>query len=208
MQVAVFPLGPLETNCLVIYTDDEAVAVDPGGDPKAVLRMLGERKLRLGHILLTHLHFDHTFGVAPLAAATGATVLGPEGDRYMLADELGMGGTWGLPKVPRYEFSSLQPGDIPLLGTVCRVIATPGHTPGSLSFYFSELGAVFSGDTLFYRSIGRSDFPGGNHAVLCASIRDKLFTLPDATAVYSGHGPVTRIADEKRSNPFVGMFSL
>ncbi|MDR1945851.1 MAG: MBL fold metallo-hydrolase [Desulfovibrio sp.] len=206
MQVAVFPLGPLETNCFLIHTDGEAVAVDPGGDPAPVLRRLGDRKLRLTHILLTHLHFDHTFGVAPLAKATGAAVLGPEADRYMLAGEMGSGGTWGLPRVEHYDFSAIVPGDMDLLGTVCRVIATPGHTPGGLSFYFSNLGAVFSGDTLFYRSIGRSDFPGGNHAVLCASIREKLFKLPDDTMVYSGHGPVTTIGAEKRSNPFVGMF--
>jgi glyoxylase-like metal-dependent hydrolase (beta-lactamase superfamily II) len=206
MQVAVFPLGPLETNCYVVYTDDEAVVVDPGGDPGAVLRLLDSRKLRLTHILLTHLHFDHTFGVAPLASATGAVVLGPGDDRYMLDGELGKGGTWGLPEVPSYVFSPVQPGDLPLLGAVCRVIATPGHTPGGLSFYFSALGAVFSGDTLFYRSVGRTDFPGGSQAVLLASIRDKLFTLPDDTVVYSGHGPATRIGDEKRGNPFAGIF--
>ncbi|MDR3175872.1 MAG: MBL fold metallo-hydrolase [Desulfovibrio sp.] len=208
MQIASFPLGPLETNCFVIHNDSEAVAVDPGGPPASVLRYLDAHKLTLTHILLTHLHFDHTFGVAQLAAKTGAQILASEEDRYMLANEMGGGGVWGLPRVEKFDFQPLAPGEITLLGAVCKVIATPGHTPGGLSFYFPTLGAVFSGDTLFFRSIGRSDFPGGDFNVLCASIRDVLFRLPGSTAVYSGHGPATVISDEKRKNPFVGEFSL
>ncbi|MDR0827796.1 MAG: MBL fold metallo-hydrolase [Desulfovibrio sp.] len=207
MQIVDFPLGPLETNCYVIHTESEAVAVDPGGPPDSVLKYLDRKKLSLTHILLTHLHFDHTYGVAHLAANTGAAIFGPEADRFMLNTELG-GGGWGMPSVERFEYKTLDEGDISLLGTVCTVLTTPGHTPGGLSFYFPDLGAVFSGDTLFYRSIGRSDFPGGNHNTLCSSIRGKLFQLPDNTAVYSGHGPATVVIDEKRKNPFVGAFTL
>jgi glyoxylase-like metal-dependent hydrolase (beta-lactamase superfamily II) len=208
MQIVNFPLGPLETNCYVIHTENEATVVDPGGPPDAVLNYLDQKKLSLTHILLTHLHFDHTYGVAKLAAKTGGAIFGPEADRFMLNNELGGGGGWGMPSVERFEYKALDEGDISMLGTVCTGLATPGHTPGGLSFYFPDLGAVFSGDTLFYRSIGRSDFPGGNHNTLCSSIRSKLFQLPDNTAVYSGHGPATVIIDEKRQNPFVGAFSL
>jgi glyoxylase-like metal-dependent hydrolase (beta-lactamase superfamily II) len=206
MNVHVFTLGPLETNCCLIHTDSEAVAVDVGGDPKEVVAYLTAHKLSLTHILLTHLHFDHTYGVRDLAAATGAKTLGSDKDRYMLSNEMGRGGLWGLPTVPPYEFDNIGPGDLPLLGTVCRVLATPGHTPGGLSFYFESFDAVFAGDCLFYRSIGRSDFPGGDQAVLLQSIREQLYSLPGDTIVYPGHGLKTAIGDEKRNNPFVSDF--
>ena len=207
MQVADFPLGPLETNCYVIYTDTEAIVVDPGGPPDRVLDFLRQNKLALSHILLTHLHFDHTYGVSALVAATGARTLASEDDRYMLESEPGKGGVWGLPEVAPYTYEGLAEGDLPLLGSVCKVLATPGHTPGGLSFYFPELAAVFSGDALFYRSVGRTDFPRGDTAQLLSSIRNKLFTLPEETAVYPGHSEFTSVGDEKRNNPFAGDYS-
>lgn len=208
MQVADFPIGPLETNCYVIYKDGAAVAVDPGGPPEPVLRFLEGNGLTLTHILLTHLHFDHTMGVAALAGATDARVLGSRADNYMLTSDLGRGGVWGLPPNEPFTFEDLAPGDLPVLGGTCRVLATPGHSPGSLSFYFPELAAVFSGDALFYRSIGRTDFPGGSQAGLLESIRKLLFKLPDETVVYSGHGLASTIGDEKKNNPYVSDFSM
>lgn len=207
MNIAVFPLGPLDTNCFVVHSEIEALAVDPGGQPDEVLDFLRANSLTLTHILLSHLHFDHTYGVAELVRQTGAKVLGPEGDRSMLENEMGLGGLWGLPKVEPYEYSAQLPGPLQLLGTDCLVLSTPGHTPGGLSFYFPALKAVFSGDTLFYRSIGRSDFPGGSQHSLEESIRKELFSLPDDTRVYCGHGPQTTIGDERRNNPYVSDFS-
>lgn len=207
MKVEVFPLGPLETNCFLIHNGREAVAVDPGGSPAPVLDYLEKEGLTLTRILLTHLHFDHTYGVAELALASGATVLASGLDRYMLESELGRGGVWGLPLVEDYDFEDLKPGDITLLDSACSVLATPGHTPGGLSFYFPDIQAVFAGDALFYRSIGRSDFPGGSQQTLVASIRETLFALPDETTVYPGHGDKTRIGDERRNNPFVSDFA-
>jgi glyoxylase-like metal-dependent hydrolase (beta-lactamase superfamily II) len=206
MNVHMIAIGPLETNCCIIHTDSEAVVADVGGDPKKVLAYLKGKKLTLTHILLTHLHFDHTYGVRDLAAATGAKTLASDKDRYMLDNEMGRGGLWGLPTVPPYEFDNLEPGDLPLLGTVCRVLATPGHTPGGMSFYFESFASVFSGDCLFYRSVGRSDFPGGDQEVLRRSIQEQLYTLPGDTVVYPGHGLKTSIGDEKRNNPFVSDF--
>ena len=208
LQVTDFPLGPLETNCYLIHTQTEAAAVDPGGPPSPVLDYCRERGLTLTHILLTHLHFDHTAGVAALASASGAAVLGSGHDRYMLDNELGRGGVWGMPLNEPFTFNDIEPGELPLLGTVCTVLPTPGHSPGSLSFYFPALKAVFCGDALFYRSVGRSDFPGGSQEALLSSIRRELFSLPDETTVYSGHGLSTSIGDEKKNNPYVSDFSM
>ena len=204
MHVADFPLGPLDTNCYVIYNDTEAVAVDPGGPPQPVFDFLKQKNLKFTHILLTHLHFDHTYGVSALVKATGAKVLASEDDRYMLESEPGKGGVWGLPEVAPYSFEGLAEGELPLLGASCAVLATPGHTPGGLSFYFPELKAVFSGDALFYRSVGRTDFPRGDSDTLIKSIREKLFSLPEETTVYPGHSEFTSVGDERRNNPFVG----
>ena len=204
MQVVDFPLGPLDTNCYVIHTDKEAVVVDPGGPPDKVLEYLKSNGLTLTLILLTHLHFDHTYGVSPLVRITGAKTLASEEDRYMLSSEPGKGGMWGLPEVEPFDYQGLFPGDMPLLGGTCKVLATPGHTPGGLSFSFPDLKAVFVGDTLFFRSVGRTDFPRGDQATLMNSIRTQLFTLPDETVVYPGHADFTSIGDEKRNNPYVG----
>ncbi|MDL2316640.1 MBL fold metallo-hydrolase [Desulfovibrio sp. OttesenSCG-928-A18] len=206
MQVAHFALGPLSTNCFLVYTKNEAIAVDPGGEPGAVLRFLKDKALRLTHILLTHLHFDHTYGVHALVTATGARTLASGNDAHMMENEFGLGGIWGLPEVEPFTFEFLEAGELPLLGGLCRVLPTPGHTPGGLSFYFEQLQAVFSGDALFYRSVGRTDFPGGSSDTLLHSIRTQLFTLPEETIVYSGHGPETRIGDERRNNPYAGDF--
>lgn len=206
MHVVDFPLGPLDTNCYVIFNETEAVAVDPGGPPQPVIDFLQQKNLKLTHILLTHLHFDHTYGVASLAAATGANVLASNKDGHMLENEQGKGGMWGLPKVQPYSFEPVEEGELPLLGSFCTVLATPGHTPGGLSFYFPALKAVFAGDTLFYRSVGRTDFPGGNTETLLSSIHGKLFTLPEETTVFPGHSERTSIGEEKRNNPFAGEF--
>ncbi|MDL2279977.1 MBL fold metallo-hydrolase, partial [Desulfovibrio sp. OttesenSCG-928-G11] len=207
MHVATFPIGPLSTNCFVIYNDSLALAVDPGGDPSEVLDFLEQKRLTLTHVLLTHLHFDHSYGVAELRERTGARILGPEKDRYMLDNEMGRGGVWGLPVVRAYDFESLEAGETSFLGTACTVLATPGHTPGGLSFYFPELKAVFCGDTLFYRSVGRSDFPGGDQAALLQSIRGQLFALPEDSIVYCGHGLQSSIGDERRNNPYASDFT-
>lgn len=97
-------------------------------------------------------------------------------------------------------------GETSFGGMACRVLETPGHTPGGVSLYFPAEKLVFTGDALFYRSMGRTDFPGGDHAVLLRSINDVLFTLPDSTVVYPGHGPATTIGDERKNNPFCGEF--
>jgi len=207
LKVTAMPLGPLDTNCYVVHSDREAMVIDPGGDADEILSFLESEKLALSGILNTHLHFDHIQGNADLVAATGVTILASPKDGYLLETELGGGGMMGFPRTPAFSFIALDEGDLPLLGTTCRVLATPGHSPGSLSFYFAELGAVFVGDLLFYRSVGRTDFPGSSERELMRSVRTKIFTLPENTLVYPGHGPETTVGQERLNNPFFTEFT-
>ena len=202
MEIKTFPLGPLQTNCYVLAGDTEAIIVDPGGDPAAVLAYLKENGLTLTHILNTHLHFDHTYGNKALADATGAPILCSKDDTYLLESELGMGGTMGLPSVDTYEHEDIAPGEATFAGFSCTIFHTPGHSAGSLTYYFPEAKAAFVGDLIFYRSIGRTDFPGGDLEVLKTSVTENIFSLPPETLLLSGHGPETTAGDEMNHNPF------
>ncbi len=206
LQVTAMPLGALDTNCYVLNSDREAVVIDPGGDAHEILSFLEAGKLTLERVLNTHLHFDHIQGNADLVAATGVSVMANPKDAYLLDTELGGGGMWGFPRTPPFAIEALEEGELTLLGTTCRVLATPGHSPGSLSFYFESLGAVFVGDLLFYRSVGRTDFPGSSERELMRSVRTKIFTLPEDTVVYPGHGPETTVGQERLNNPFFTEF--
>jgi hydroxyacylglutathione hydrolase len=207
LKVTVMPLGPLDTNCYVVHSDREAVVIDPGGEAQEILSFLASEKVSLTTILNTHLHFDHIQGNADLVAATGLPVMASAKDEFLLETELGGGGMMGFPRTPSFSFTPLEEGELSLLGTTCRVLATPGHSPGSLSFYFEELGAVFVGDLLFYRSVGRTDFPGSSERELLRSVRANIFTLPEETVVYPGHGPETTVGQEKLNNPFFTEFT-
>lgn len=208
MSIATFPLGPLSTNCFVINQDKRAVAIDIGGPPQDVLVYLAKNGFTLEAILLTHCHFDHMYGVAELAKSTGVPVYAPEKDKVIADSEAGKGGIWGMPPVEAFLPVWLPLGKTNFAGMECYVLETPGHTPGGVSFYFPSQNCVFTGDALFYRSIGRTDFPMGDHQQLLKSIHEKLFTLPDSTLVYPGHGPSTSIGVEKKENPFCGEFVM
>jgi glyoxylase-like metal-dependent hydrolase (beta-lactamase superfamily II) len=145
-------------------------------------------------------------GNAALHEATGAPVRTPEGDAYLMESELGMGGMWGFPKVPAFESTPLPEGEHAFGPFLCRVLHTPGHSPGSLCFVVPAEHAVFVGDVIFYRGVGRTDFPGGDAGALLRSIQTKLFTLPGDMRLYPGHGPSTTVADEQRNNPYCGTF--
>lgn len=204
MSVAVFPIGPLSTNSYIINNNLDAAAIDVGGDPAPILEYLQKNNLTLQSICLTHMHFDHLYGVADLANATGAEVLAPAGDAPLLNTESATGGLWGMPPVKPFDTLPLPAGKTLIASMECIVLETPGHTPGGVSLYFPEQKCVFTGDALFYRSLGRTDFPYGNHTMLLKSIHEKLFSLPDDTIVYPGHGPATTIGDERKHNPFCG----
>lgn len=207
MPIATFPIGPLSTNSYIINSTSESIAIDAGGDPAPILEYLLAHRLMLSAICITHMHFDHLYGVADLVSATGAPVYVPEGDRPIMDTESSRGGIWGMPLVKPFETKFLPLGKTILGDMECIVMQTPGHTPGGVSIYFPKFNAVFTGDALFYRSLGRTDFPLGNHQQLLASIHEKLFALPDNTEVYPGHGPTTTIGAEKRENPFCGEFA-
>ncbi|MFZ5425561.1 MAG: MBL fold metallo-hydrolase [Thermodesulfobacteriota bacterium] len=207
MKVEMFALGPLETNSHLAVTGSSAVAVDVGGDPSSMLKYLKKHDVTLTHILLTHLHFDHIYGVRALSDATGAPVLAGADDAYLMESELGRGGFMGFPAVKPFEYQSVGEGELDLAGVRCVALHTPGHTSGSLSYYFPDGGAVFAGDVVFYRSIGRTDFPGGNLQTLLDSVKAKIFSLPPETAIYPGHGPDTTVAAEKLHNPYFSDFT-
>ncbi len=206
MRVTSFPLGPLPTNSYLLDDGSRALMIDVGGDPAPVLDFIQQNKLELEAILVTHRHFDHQYGIAALQKATGASAYVPAGDDPIARTEISQGGLWGLPPVPPFK-ETVFTSKIDLPSFRVEVLLTPGHTPGGVSFYFPDAACVFSGDTLFYRSAGRTDFDMGDQDALIESIQKVLFALPDATKVYPGHGPVTSIGDERLHNPYFGDFT-
>lgn len=203
MQILSFPLGPLETNCYFVSNGSQAIVIDPGGDPACLLQLLEKNSLTLTHIFNTHLHLDHTYGNAALAAATGAKIYAGEGEKIIEQTELVQGGLFGLPLVPAYSWEVIALGEHKILNSVCQILPTPGHSPGSISLYFANAQACFVGDLIFKNSVGRTDFPGCSNKSLKESIKHQIFTLPDETTLYSGHGPSTTVLQEKKNNPYV-----
>jgi glyoxylase-like metal-dependent hydrolase (beta-lactamase superfamily II) len=200
----------LECNCTILVDEEsrEAVVIDPGDEPERVLRALESARARAVALLHTHAHFDHIGATRAVSEATGAPILLHPDDRPLydaLPDQAAIFGlTAGAPKsvdAPLGDGEDVRFGRFSL-----RAIHTPGHTPGSTCFGLSGgAGILFSGDTLFRRSIGRTDLWGGDTDAILASIRGKLFRLPGDTAVVCGHGPDTTIEEEKRLNPFAAL---
>lgn len=212
-KIQTFPVNMLEENCYVVSDQTlEAVIIDCGAltdiDRKRITNYVADNRLNVKHHLCTHMHYDHCFGAAfvwehyhaapefcredeNIYAGMGSEIFGP------LVQTMQNGLS---PKAARY----LSDGDEVAFGThTLKVLATPGHSPGGICFYCKEENAVFVGDTLFHCSVGRSDLPGGSTRQLMDSIKRKLFTLPDDTVAYPGHGPHTQIGFEKRNNPYV-----
>lgn len=202
MFIRSFPLGPQKTNCYVLCQGDLALLVDPGAKPGPALGMIRRRELTLTHILLTHLHWDHVHGVAQAARETGAEILAGAQDAFLTREDVGRG--TGEYLVEPFDFTPLEPGMITLLNQPCMVLHTPGHSPGSHSFFFPAADAVFVGDLLFRRALGRTVFPGSDEQALFRSVREKIFNLPDEVEIYPGHGPATTVGEEKQANPFLG----
>ena len=208
MPIHTFAIGPLDTNCYVVSRDGDALIVDPGGDRSwgldMVLQFLERHQLTLRAVLLTHLHFDHTYGVAELIGdGSSVRAYAAASDLPLLSSFLSKGETWGLPPVKPFAPDPIAEGPC-RFGTIQGEIRfTPGHSPGGLTLYLPDEKAAIVGDSLFYRSIGRTDLPGGHLPTLLGSIRSRLFSLPDDTIVYPGHGPSTTIGDEKAHNPML-----
>ncbi len=209
MRLETLKLGPLETNCYVLDAGGgRAVVIDPGADSGRVLARLDKKKLLPAVVLVTHGHADHIGGIAGLRERfpDAKIAIGRPDAPALTSPKINQSLFIGLNiKAPPAD-RLLDDGDTVTEGAVTlKVIATPGHTPGGVCFLAADLGgapALFSGDTLFRESVGRCDIAGGDWDALMASVRRKLFALPDETVVYPGHGPSTTIGHEKKHNPF------
>ncbi len=203
MHIETLPLGALQTNCYLVSTDSgDAYVIDPGGDPERLLLRIEKLGLRPQAILLTHAHFDHIGAVPRAARELGVPVLLDSREIELYRSPRNAMLPW-VPPITEVLPETVE--SLPAMpeGLAFRILKTPGHTPGGISFYFAAAAVVFTGDALFQGSIGRTDLPGSDSALLLRSIRGALFTLPDDTAVYPGHGDSTTIGDEKRYNPYL-----
>ncbi|WP_240378106.1 MBL fold metallo-hydrolase [Bacillus piscicola] len=205
------PLGPLQTNCYVLYNDaKEAVIFDPGGDAHQLIEWLDSRSLKPAAILLTHAHFDHIGAVDEIREAYKIDVYLHESEKDWLEtpEKNGSARFLGDPSITarQADYQIKEEGQLTIGSFSFSTLHTPGHSPGSVSFYHPESETVFSGDVLFSGSIGRTDLPGGDHQELLQSIHNKLLDLPETVTAACGHGPVTTIGAEMDSNPFLHGF--
>jgi len=196
--------APMGTNCYVVFCTDtlQAAVIDPA-DADTALAIAGREGLTIGRILLTHGHFDHIAGVRKLKQLTGASVAIHRADAPMLTDAmLNLSGAFGGGFTVDEADELLEDGDQIAIGECSlTVLHTPGHTPGGVCFMQEDV--IFAGDTLFYESIGRTDFPAGSYDELANSIREKLYALEEDRLVLPGHGQPTGLFHEMEYNPFI-----
>ena len=203
--IRTFPVGPLQCNCSIIgdRLSSKALVVDPGGDAEQILGLLNELNLTVVGIIHTHAHLDHILASGVIKEATGAPMYLHEGEKFlwdMVGQQCVM---FGVPPVTLPEPDHFMEDDQALNCCGGVAIHTPGHTPGSISFWFEEYKTLIAGDTLFQGSIGRTDLPGGNFDQIITSIKERIYTLDDDAIVVTGHGPNTAIGSEKTGNSFV-----
>jgi glyoxylase-like metal-dependent hydrolase (beta-lactamase superfamily II) len=199
--------GPLMTNCYIVGDSEtkQAAVVDPGGHVGAIRSALDRNDLTCKWIINTHTHFDHVGGNGELKAATGAEILVHPAEADWLLDignQARMFGISGAASPPADR--TIDEGEVIEIGGLkLEVLHTPGHSPGSISLVIQGESKILVGDLVFAGSIGRTDLPGGSFDTLIENVKTKIFAHPDDTKLYSGHGPLTTIGREKRSNPFL-----
>lgn len=210
LKVKVFTFSPIQENTYVLYNEDKkAIIIDPGcyfpAEQDQLLQFIHTNELEVVKLLNTHCHLDHVFGNKWVYDTFKTPLHIHPDEEAMLKIAPLSGEKWGLP-FENYQgpLQFLYPGDTILLGNdALKVIFAPGHSPASICFYSETQAFLIGGDVLFRESIGRTDLPGGNHALLLQSIRNNLFILPNEVKVYPGHGLTTTIGYEKRNNPFL-----
>ena len=206
MKIQQYVVSVCATNCYFAINDDtkEVLIIDPGASAKQLAEKVKEQGLTPAGILLTYGHFDHASAAAELSQLLGVKVYAYEAEQETLETPgLNLSGWEGKSDVYHADVYLREEQELELAGFQIRVLFTPGHTVGGCCYYFAEQNAVFSGDTLFEASIGRTDFPKGSASQLIRAINEKLMIMPDETAVYPGHGDMTSIGREREYNPFL-----
>ena len=209
MKWTQIPLGPLQTNCYIVSEGQNCLIIDPGEEPQKIIQYIQTKKLKSLAILLTHAHFDHIGALDAVRDHYEIPAYIHEREAKWLLDPALNGSQNWFPESPM----RMKPADHILANEqeltigefTFEVLETPGHSPGSVSFYAKEERLLFSGDVLFQGSVGRTDLIGGSESVLLKSIETKLLPLSDDTIVFPGHGSITTILDEKNANPFLNM---
>jgi len=206
LRVETLALGAMGTNCYLVMEEEtrELLVIDPGDWPERAEKKIEELKAKPIGIFLTHGHFDHIGAARELKKRYDSPIYVLEEETSLLASaQLNLSSMFGkaIELAPDVQLKDGQ--ELEVLGTKLKVFHTPGHTRGGACFYFPREGLLFSGDTLFCESVGRSDFPTGSMSVLVRSIRERLMILPEETRVFPGHGEETAIGHEKKYNPFL-----
>ena len=206
MVVKTLTLGPFESNCYIVFRKAcrSALIIDPGDGVPEILEFIRKHELKVIAYPITHGHIDHVYGLARVYAKHPAPIaMHPEDSRWAFTEINAMRPFYETPEAPPEIARSFKEGqEWEDAGMKYTIIETPGHSPGGVCLYFKENGILFSGDTLFRGSVGRTDLLGGDGAVLAKSL-PRLLELPDDTIVFPGHGPSTTIGVERKTNPFL-----
>jgi len=210
LNVETIPVTEFAQNARILWCSDtkEGVIVDPGGDAAKILGVAKRLGVKITHVWLTHSHLDHCGGVEPLLKELNVPLVANPEEKMMRSNVKAIAQMYGMSpsewhNCPEPQVAVSGGEDLKIGNSPCKVLFTPGHSPGHVSFYFPKDGIVASGDVLFVGSIGRTDLPGGDTKTLLDVIRRELFTLPGTTRVLTGHGPDTNIAEEIATNPFL-----
>lgn len=208
LRCAIVPVTPFQQNCSIVWCTEtgSGAIVDPGGEVDRLVETAREQGVAIEKILVTHGHLDHAGGAAELAERLGVPIEGPQREDIFWIDRIvASGAQYGMSECRAFAPTRwLEDGDTVTIGAqTLQVIHCPGHTPGHIVFFHPGSGLAFVGDVLFRGSIGRTDFPRGDHAALLRSITMKLWPLGDDVAFVPGHGPYSTFGEERRSNPFV-----